>query len=285
MHTRFILSLLSVLLLASCATNSERSAGAEQPITGRIGVLVLTDERPVHYHLGATMFGDSTRPLDSDWELENWADWKLTQLLAGRGSVVRLRLGRAQDGLRSILKSTWRGRKIDEQLRPILQDLIELQSLDAIVTLEPISEPLESEVDADANGFGIYTRCIGQFFCKAYLLDHVAIRVFSAHPLEYVNESLNSEPKQALSLLGEAGEEGEDSESVDVSAGDTNEEETDANPIVAMLDEQFGDADFRMNFSPNRPIEQRIDEEQAQDTLYRVLGERLAQLLGLQANQ
>lgn len=273
--------------LIGCASHQPSEPIESFQVGGAVGVLVLTPERPMHQHLGATMLGDFEKEIDADWELETWAEWKLQQLLGRQGRAIRLRLGDAGGAEQSLISSGWRGTRVNERLAPLVQELIDLQNLSALITVEPEWREVEADTDAQSSGYGLYTRCVGGFFCKAFVLDHITLRLFNAQPLTYLRsegaadekfEIEMAESKPTDNAVNE--QESQESEADEAAIVETtSSDEGVENEEVATELFSVATGKISLNFGNEKTAIDQIDLRQVQDALYQILGERMEQLL------
>jgi hypothetical protein len=177
--------LLSLVALGGCATTPSPKVELTVPEGGRIGVMFLTDGSPKQVHVGTTMFQNFQKPIAADWGVEAFVVDHLRSRLEPRIAVVQIAPTAKIRQADKLLASGWTSFSLREDLKADFTALGNEHGLDAVLVIDTYSMDVEYGTPVRASGYGVYTRCaLG--FCRANVLDHVAVRVFSVNPPEYV---------------------------------------------------------------------------------------------------
>lgn len=184
----FLVAGLMVLLLSACET-AATVTDVSYPENGKVGVVFLTDESPLHVHSGITAFDSYDQELPQRWDVEGTAlrhlRTRLTQVeqieptpaIAAAESTVAI----------NFVSGKWSLRK---ELGSEFEQLASSHDLAAIVVVEPYPFGLNYRSTNKPKGYGVITRC--DKTCKARTLHHVLVRVFSVNPVALIGSSAHT---------------------------------------------------------------------------------------------
>lgn len=181
----FVVSLLVVgLFLSGCAMKPPPYV--EPPENPRIGFMVLTDDKPQHFHVGTMRHQNFIRSGISEWEFKSELDSYAMEKFDGVGGQ-QLILIEPTAGLKSqatkMIKPGWDRLLFNDALERHVLESVEGNDLDFLLTVEPVYGDIEYGTPVQASNYGLYTRCHFIHGCNAQALLHFTVRAYALNPI------------------------------------------------------------------------------------------------------
>lgn len=187
MRAKYLIALSSLYLLYGCVTPTQPDGGLILQPGSRVGVLFTIEDRPTHVLVGTTIFNNDRETIQADWDVESFSLRHIEAGLQGVAEVVRIepvgKLGTVYSN--DMVDAGWSTLKLKEEFKPDIQELGQTHQLDAIIMISPFLYSVHHALSVQAAGYGVWTRCVARV-CSSFLLDHVAVTVFSVDPPERV---------------------------------------------------------------------------------------------------
>lgn len=191
------LALLFATLLASCTGRPKPIALTPAP-ESTIGVIILMDQKPKHFHVGTTVFSNFEKVSFSDWRISSALLGQLEQQISKRSGFKVKKLTPTTELSKKPATSAWDGYpiKIDGKRASELTSIAKRADVDVVLVFRNTDFPLWINAPVRTEGYGMFTRC--QYSnCWAEALDHVSIYLYDTRTPRLVGWS---DPKKGAGV-------------------------------------------------------------------------------------